>query len=164
MLPRAFIRGVLINEIEDVIPGHPYLAFPLVGIGIEYLGRALDTAHNWNHHYTGNAVRPFDRAITTLFPKTYHDKNLRQTLRNGLLHFYAPHPGLALGRVTDRGVSKRITPATHPYRDASGNVTLVIEFLFDDFKAACEQVVGMRFPRTDKMSHRFIRTDIPIRP
>jgi hypothetical protein len=98
-----------------------------------------------------------------LFPQGYHNKRLRQNMRNGLLHFYAPHPGLPLGRLSDPGVSKRITEANHPYSDASGYVTLVIEFFFNDFRVAGDRVIGMRFPRSDKMSRRFIRTDLPVR-
>jgi hypothetical protein len=89
---------------------------------------------------------------------------LRQKMRNGLLHFYAPHPDLALGRLSDPGVRRRITEANHPYTDASGDVTLIIEYSFNDFRVACERVIGMRFPRGDKMSRRFIRTDLPTRP
>jgi hypothetical protein len=164
MVPRTFIRDVLITEIRDVIPGHPYLAFPLIGIGIEYLGRALDTAHDWDYTYRPNVQQPFDRAITTLFPRAYHGIRLRQLMRNGLLHFYAPKPGLALSRLSDPGVSNTITHANHPYLDSRGDITLVVEYLFDDFVDACERVMRMRFPRANKMSRRFIRTDLRIGP
>jgi hypothetical protein len=43
------------------------------------------------------------------------------------------------------------------------DVTLVIEFFFNDFRVAGDRVIGMRFPRSDKMSRRFIRTDLPVR-
>jgi hypothetical protein len=85
-------------------------------------------------------------------------------MRNKMLHFYAPRPGLALARISDQGVTRRITPSNHPYRDAHGAVIVVIEYLFRDFAEACDQVIKMQFPRTDKMNRRFIRTDIPVRP
>jgi hypothetical protein len=153
---------VLVDEIGDVVPRHPYLAFPLIGIGIEYLGRALDTAHDWNYVYPRTAHPPFDLAIDHLFAQRYHGQRLRHRLRNGLLHFYAPQQGLRLAREADPGVARRFAPGNHPHIDSAGNVTLVVEYLFLDFTRACEQVVGMRFPRTDKMSRRFIRSDIAI--
>jgi hypothetical protein len=163
MLPRTFIRQVLVAEIDDIVPRHPYLAFPLIAIGIEYLGQCLDVGNPWDHP-SRVGQRPFDRAITQLFPQTYHDKDLRRSLRNKMLHFYPPKPGLALGRLTDPGVTQRITASSHPYRDPSGNVIVVVEYLFRDFSDACDQVTRMRFPKADKMNRRFIRTDIPIRP
>jgi hypothetical protein len=41
MLPKEFIKGVLVGELRDIVANHPYLAYPLIGVGIEYLGRAL---------------------------------------------------------------------------------------------------------------------------
>ena len=164
MLPRTFIRHVLVEEIDDVVPRHPYLAFPLIAIGIEFLGRALDVGCPWDHFYSGGGQRPFDEAIVRLFPQSYHDKDLRRAMRNKMLHFYAPRPGLALARLSDPGVARRITRAGHPHQDANGAVTVVIEYLFRDFADACDQVTKMQFPGTDKMNRRFIRTDIPVRP
>lgn len=164
MLPRQFIRGVLVEEIGDVVPDHPYLAFALIGIGIEYLGRALDTSHTWDYVYPRTAVKPFDLAIDRLFPARYRAQRLRDPLRNGLLHFYAPKAGLRLARLADAGVRRRIARSNHPYVDSAGSVTLVIEYLFGDFRDACDQVVRMRFPRGDKMSRRFIHTDVPVSP
>jgi hypothetical protein len=163
MVPRTFIKRVLVDEIGDIVPHHPYLAFPLIAIGLEFLGRAVDVGRPWNHTCLGGGQRPFDEAIGRLFPQSYHDKDLRRSMRNKMLHIYRPQPGLALGRFTDPGVARRIPASSHPYRDVSGNVTLVVEYLFDDFAAACDQVIRMRFPRTDKMNRRFIRTDIPVR-
>jgi len=44
---------------------NPYLAFAL--IGIEYLGRALDSTHDCDYSYPRTAVQPFDLAIDRLF-------------------------------------------------------------------------------------------------
>jgi hypothetical protein len=58
MLSKEFIKNVLVGELRDVVANHPYLAFPLIGVGIEYLGRALDTASPWDHTYPRNGQQP----------------------------------------------------------------------------------------------------------
>jgi len=162
MEPQQFIKGVLVGEVKDVVAHHAYLAFPLIGIGIEFLGRALDTEHDWNHDYRGSAP-PFDLAMTTLFPARYRDKRLRELMRNGLLHFYRPKPGLLLSEVND-AIEGVITYGNHPYRDRQGNVTIVAEYLYIDFVDACHKVIRKRFPAGDKMRRPFVRTDVaPIR-
>ena len=57
MEPRQFIKGVLVGEVKDVMAHHAYLAFPLIGIGIEFLGRALDTGHDWDYSYPSAPCR-----------------------------------------------------------------------------------------------------------
>jgi hypothetical protein len=161
MEPQQFIKGVLVGEVKDVMAHHAYLAFPLIGIGIEFLGRALDTDHDWDYSYPSSVVPPFDRAMTELFPKHYQDKRLRNLMRNGLLHFYRPKRGLLLSEVND-AIEGVIRHGNHPYRDKDGNVTLVVEYLYIDFVDACHQVIRKRFPAGDKMRRPFLRTDIPV--
>lgn len=155
MSPKMFIDGVLITEIGDIIPQHPYHAFVLIGIGIEFLGRALDSTKPWNHRYGRADTPPFDKAICELFPERYHDKELRDPLRNGLAHFYAPKVGLGLSRLSDPGIEGIISYENHPYL-SGGMVILVIEYLYRAFVDACREVIGMEFSPQDKMSMDFL--------
>ena len=82
-------------------------------------------------------------------------------MRNGLLHFYRPKRGLVLSDVND-AIEGVITHGNHPYRDAHGHVTLVVEYLYIDFVDACHKVIKKRFPAGDKMRRPFLRTDIPV--
>jgi hypothetical protein len=159
MYPKEFIKHVLIDEIGTIVPKHPYLAFPLIGIGIEFLGRCLDSRPFDFDQYREGEVGPFDWAITELFPDRYHQLDLRDQLRNGLLHFYAPKRDLELVQL--REVEGRFTRANHPYIDLSDRAWLVVEWFFADFTHACQ--VGLRadFPATDKMNRDFLRTDPP---
>ena len=157
MLPKEFIQQVLVEEIKDVIDSrHPLLALVLIGTGIEYLGRCLDTAREWDADYKGVKLKPFDRAITELFPQPYHDKEVRKRLQ----HFYSPTKGLQLAEAAN--VKDAIDRNNHPHRTKSGNVTLVVEYLYDDFVDACHEVIKRSFPVTDKMSKLFIDTSMPV--
>ena len=157
MLPKEFIQQVLVEEVKDVIDSrHPLLGFVLIGTGIEYLGRCLDTAREWDADYKGVKLKPFDRAITELFPQPYHDKEVRKRL----LHFYSPTKGLLLSQAAN--VNGVIDRSNHPYRAESGDVTLVVEYLYDDFVDACHEVIRRSFPVSDKMSKLFIDTSMAV--
>ncbi len=44
--PKQFIETVLIKEIGELTNTNPYLSFVLIGIGIEFLGKCLDSNEN----------------------------------------------------------------------------------------------------------------------
>jgi hypothetical protein len=165
MTAKEFISGVLIGEIKDVVDRHPFLAFALLAVGIEFLGRCLDN-DPWDCPYDDEDTTPFDSAINELFPYSYHNAELRDRMRNGLLHFYRPKPGLLLSQVAEEGIQDLIpSRAHHPYFNTVGDsVTLVVEYLFADFADACREVCDRSFPVDHKMNATFLRTDVPPPP
>jgi len=102
LYPKNFINQVLINEMQDIVIKHPYLAFLLICSGIEFLGKRIDKNNqnwDWNSQYQ-KANPPFDNAIKKLFPKKYSlllkKYSLRDQLRNGMIHILAPKSKIGL--------------------------------------------------------------------
>ena len=42
MKPKEFIQKVLIDEVDKIIEHHPYIAFSIMTIGIEFLGKCIN--------------------------------------------------------------------------------------------------------------------------
>src|SRR5687768_17140488 len=92
--PKAFIQSVLIDEIGSLINDHPYISFIMMGIGIEFLGKCLDTTlQDWN--VSGRSKKDFNFANQELpslqkylhYETTY---NIYGSFRCGLAHAVAP--------------------------------------------------------------------------
>jgi hypothetical protein len=43
---KDFIKSVLIDELGAMIDQHPYISFIMMGIGIEFLGKCINTTLN----------------------------------------------------------------------------------------------------------------------
>ena len=64
MFPKDFIKKVLIKEVGELVESKPYIAFALMAIGIEFLGKCLDVKQqDWNK---GSSKKNFNKAIDTL--------------------------------------------------------------------------------------------------
>ncbi len=148
-LPKQFIQQTLIKEYEDIIiaHGHAYLGFALIAIGIEFLGKCVDTSLTAWHP---ESSKHFDYALNNIPQlKSYSNKDLRDKLRNGMAHSLVPKVGLDL--------SERVHQTTHLGLDSQGYLVLNVEDFFEDFKKACRFVIETRFPDNDKMNKGFIK-------
>jgi hypothetical protein len=160
LYPKDFINQVLINEIQDIVIKHPYLAFLLICTGIEFLGRCIDTNNqnwNWNQKYQ-EINQPFDNAIKKLFPKKYslllEKYSLRNQLRNGMIHILAPKSQIGLTQLKHDKDGK-ILIKDHPF-EQNGKLVFVIEYFYIDFVDACKKVLRMKFNSNDKMNKPFL--------
>jgi hypothetical protein len=162
LYPKDFIRQVLIDELQDIVVKHPYLAFLLICSGIEFLGKCIDTNKqewNWDFQYQKNNP-PFDNAIKNLFPEKYEkalgDYKLRDQLRNGLTHALAPKNKIGLSQLK-HDENGEITMDNHPF-EQGGKLSLIIEYFYIDFVDACKKVLNMNFKKNDKMNKPFLST------
>jgi len=149
MMPKEFIQGVLINELHDIVKRHPYIAFSIIAIGIEFIGKCLMSTHQDWHNIPPD--KAFDRGLSLMIEEepAYLDLELRNELRNGFAHTLLPKSKIAL--------SESKNGAKHFSLNSEGKTILVIEIFFRDFVKACQQVIKKDFPTNDKMSKVFIR-------
>lgn len=150
--PKEFIKQVFIDEVEDLIEKHPYIAFMIMGIGIEFLGKCILTEDsNWD--VERKSRRSFEEAVKTLRAlqkyEPYLDQNghdLYGSLRCGLAHSARPKYKITLSSKNEM-----------PNLATSGDrVNLKCEDFYADFKQACEEVIAMDFPDGDKMQEGFL--------
>lgn len=160
LYPKDFIRNVLISEIKDIVDRHSYLAFVLICSGIEFLGKCIDINNqdwDWDLKYR-KKNNPFDKAIKELFPSKYEKLlikyNLRDQLRNGLIHLLAPKSNVSLSQLKHckNGV---ITMENHPF-EQNNKIILIIEYFYIDFVDACKKVLNKEFKEDDKMNKPFL--------
>jgi len=160
LYPKDFINQVLINEIQDIVIKHPYLAFLLICTGIEFLGKCIDTNNqnwDWNQKYQ-EINQPFDNAIKKLFPKKYslllEKYSLRDQLRNGMIHILAPKSKIGLSQLK-HDKNGEILMKNHPF-EQNGKLVFIIEYFYIDFVDACKKVLRMKFDNNDKMNKAFL--------
>lgn len=160
LYPKDFIRQVLIDELQDIVVKHPYLAFLLICAGIEFLGKCIDNNQqkwDWDFKYQQKNP-PFDKAIKKLFSKKYQKAlakyKLRDQLRNGLTHILAPKSKIGLTQIK-HDKNGEITINNHPF-EQDGKLILVIEYFYIDFVDACKKVLSMNFKKDDKMNKPFL--------
>jgi len=146
--PKEFIKDVLIQEYGEIVPKHPYLAYALICSGIEMLGKCLNKSHTWE-----SKSNDFIKCINKLFPEKYHriEKELKDELRNGLLHSLRPKSKIKLDELRKTNIFKNNHP--HIY---DNEITLVIEYFYIDFVEACKKVIEKDFPKESKMHKPFI--------
>lgn len=155
LMPKQFIKKVLINNISDLVSNEYYwLSFTLMAIGIEFLGKCIDiNQKDWNK---GKSKDNFERAINNLEAfNTYrpylkkYGYNIWDSYRNGFAHSFVPKRLITL--------SSGKNGMTHfkEYKDEKGNSKLNFkcEILYNDFKNACNEVIKKRFlPENNKMN------------
>ncbi len=138
-----FIKQELVSGIESILEDHKYLSYALIASGIEFLGACIDPNDVHKKYESKNRFR---KAVDLLFPDSYKAFNnldnrgdfqndLYENLRCGVSHVLLPQKNLVLSE-------RKHTGAKHLIVDQSGRLNLVIEDLFEDFKKACEIVIG----------------------
>ncbi|EJL63950.1 hypothetical protein [Flavobacterium sp. CF136] len=146
LTPQQFIQKVLINEVGEIHIKHPYISFAMMSIGIEFLGKTLNTFEDWNE--SGHSKADFELAINTLnsfkkYRPLLKSHNLWTSLRNGFLHSFVPKNTLSLSSKSERAHMEAVT---------STKINLCCEDLYIDFKKACEEVLAMTTYNSKKMS------------
>jgi len=66
MTPKEFIQQVLIDEVGEIHLKYPYISFATMAIGIEFLGKCLNSHDDWNYYVSGVPKQDFERAINQL--------------------------------------------------------------------------------------------------
>ena len=125
---REFINDYLIDEIKYIKNYHPYFAFLLMAVGIEFLGKCQST-EDWNASTKSNSVYFKDgldvaplQKYKTKYPKLY------KQLRCGLAHAYHPD-GIILS-------------------DKKGASDINCDEFYADFVEACKNVLAGKAPKT----------------
>lgn len=152
MFPKEFIKQVLIKEVGKIQKQHAYIRFVLIAIGIEFLGKCNDYRLKTWHPVKSNH---FVRGIK-LMPKKYHkyDIKLRDLLRNGMAHSFAPKPGLGLSEEKWNVINLTIK---------NGILNLKIEDFYNDFEKACKKVLNKNYPNQDKMNIDFLKVPVHVK-
>jgi len=146
---KRFINKVMILELKEVVNKSPWLAFSLIGNGIEVLGKCIDPLHPTSWDQSGRSRTNFEDAIKNLngLNKYIHLLNrkgfdLYAQFRCGLTHGLAPKGGISLssGNQSDN------------LSEQFGSVNFHIESLYEDFKTACLDVIGRTYAEPNKMN------------
>jgi hypothetical protein len=150
LYPRDFIETTFLGEYKNIIYTHKYyyIGFALVCIGIEFVGKCLDeTEQDWQK--SGLSKAHFKDAIEQTMPPLYrpYSSLLYDQLRSGFAHGLLPGPKVGLTH-RDESVKYGTTHLSKP----GGAVTVVIESFYDDFAAACRDLLQRQFPQNDNMS------------
>jgi hypothetical protein len=137
---KEFIHQVFLDEYKRLIHdyGFHYISFSLIALGIEFLGACIDE-HDFGER--GQSSLRFRRAIEELFPPEYQrfnsgDHDLCTNLRNGFAHQF--RPGATVG-LTHRAES--VQYGTEHLQIYDGQLILISEDLYKDFRTACEKVI-----------------------
>ncbi|MFA5413238.1 MAG: hypothetical protein WC348_01720 [Patescibacteria group bacterium] len=148
MLPKEFIRITFLEQYRQISYKYPYLSFVLIGIGIEFLGKCLDENRSWQQ--SGFSAIHFNMAINELMPKyiPFNSQfNLCDSLRNGMTHALLPKHNIGL---THREEAKRY--GNYHLKIVNGQLILVAEDLYDDFRKACNIIMECNFEKNNKMN------------
>ena len=149
-----FIKHVLIGEIGEIGQKHPYLAFSLIAIGIEFLGKFIDTESKNNtesrnsFNYAITFLKGFEKYRNLidinkigknnkkLLEESRHNYNhlpkkfdLYDELRCGMCHALLPKGNLLL------------SDGNEEFSINDNTVTLHLGRLYEDFKNACYEVI-----------------------
>jgi hypothetical protein len=143
--PKQFIKQVFIEEVKPLVNQSPYIAFAIMAIGIEFLGKCLDSkAVEWNVRHKGESN--FKLAINSLnslniyIPKAVF---LYDALRCGFAHSFVPKAGLTLSSKNEM---------SHMFHH-NDSINLRCEDFYNDFRKACQEVINMEFiDPNDKMN------------
>jgi len=139
MMPKDFIKTVLINEVGEIASTHPYISFATMAIGIEFLGKCLNSQEKWNT--TGQSKDDFELAVNRLnslspYRPLLLNNKLWDSLRNGFSHSFVPKTPITLSSKDE---------AEHLVETKPGRMNLKCENFYEDFKNACQEVIDMHF-------------------
>lgn len=152
--PKEFIQQIFIDQLKLLVERHHYISFMVMSIGIEFLGKCLDTgSQNWNPKPRSRTdTEIFKSAITQLDSfvsyREYLDSHkLYDSLRCGLVHSASPKNKITLSSGDEK---------PHLSVSNDGTLNFKCEPFFKDFKSACQEVINRNFPTYDKMNQDFI--------
>jgi hypothetical protein len=136
---KDFIRIELSDRIGELIQPYPFLSFPLICMGIEFLGKCLDEECPFSKIKYGH----FERCIFELMPRysniVKNNKNdtisfdLKAGLRNGFAHQFRPSGKFLLSPIESKNTHLEIK---------NGAMVLRIDELYKDFRTACEKLIS----------------------
>ena len=146
---KRFIKKVLILELWDVIEKSPWLGFVLIGNGIEFLGKCIDSEYPMTWNQGGRSRTNFNDAVKQLnglnkyaFLLEKEDFDFYSMFRCGLTHGLAPKGNISLSSGSESGnLSER-----------HGVVNFHVGDLYKDLKTACEDVINRTFADPNKMN------------
>jgi hypothetical protein len=133
-----FIQTVLISNVNDLIEkGFDYLAFVIIGQGIETLGSFFDNKP-FDHYEAGLPKERFLAGLSLMDPRyQVIGEFLWKNLRCGLAHQLKPKKEISL-----TSYKSGATDLQNLYKgDKTGITYLVVDTLFKDFKTACNNVI-----------------------
>jgi hypothetical protein len=151
---RDFINTVFIKEVGILSQNQPYIAFMVMGIGIEFLGKCIAASTKW--HEEGVSRQRFEEAISKVnaFAGYRHligKKNpfdLYTCLRCGMAHAAVPKYSITL--------SSKNEMANLAVHKEGKRINLKCEDFYTDFKTACEEVIKMPGAIEVKMNKPFL--------
>lgn len=141
---KQYIENVLIKEIHEIafgiehdgkqgINAHPYLAFTLIAMGIEFLGKCLNDMPTWHTADRSMSCSDFKlaiRKISALSTYSEYADILYSGLRCGLCHAQMPCKDVLL------------TIGEGAIQSQKGIVTIHLTSFYNDFVAACQEVLS----------------------
>jgi hypothetical protein len=147
---KDFIKTVLIKEIGELSETYPYISFIMMGIGIEFMGKCIDsTLTEWNTEM--RSKRDFENAIKTIpslkkYEPYLTSHQMYSSFRCGLAHTISPKAQITLS-------SKEEMPHLV---ETNGRLNLKVEDFYADFRDACNYLVAINYPAGDKMNADFL--------
>lgn len=152
--PKQFIQATFINDLGRMLESNNfYLAFMIMSIGIEFLGKCINNNGDWHNRASGKTFNSAIKNLTAL--KAYKhllkgngSYDLYSSLRCGLAHAAAPKFEITLSS-TDQQTDHLV--------EMNGRVNLKCENFYSDFKKACEEIIAMEFSdNKSKMNKPFL--------
>lgn len=150
-----FIKQLYIKEIGEIKDEHPYMAYMVMGAGIEFLGKVLAQPSRNDWFKERESRSDFTTAVSSLPGLNKYDRIkdvLYEQLRCGLLHSSLPKDDVKLG---DNKAVENITTA--PY-------ILNIDVFYDAFKTACNDVVSKVDTKTLSITDDFLDVEERVVP
>ena len=136
---REFIKEYLIDQIGEIKEKYPYLAFLLMSVGIEFLGKC-QSSDDWNANKS-NSKQDFGKGLNIKPLDVYKNLDLYKNLRCGLAHSLLTKGQLAL---SNKGEKSAIN----------------CDEFYEKFKEACEQVINGKKDENKKI---YINGNIEIK-
>ncbi len=122
---REFIEEYLIRQIGEIKNDYPYLAFVLMSVGIEFLGKCQNTKTNWQYNDSANDFK----LGMSLFSNSYNWNagDLYSKLRCGMAHALQ---------------TKQIDLSD----TGNCNNGISCDMFYDDFVSACKALINKNPP------------------
>ena len=141
-----FINQFIIDDIKPIVENHAYLAFVLLSAAIEFLGKCLSNADDWqtlgeSEYDFCNAIQTcpslnkykvkFGESTTVKGHNNVYKNKLYKELRCAMVHALQPNSDIVLGRERN---------------DLENNIIGCRE-LYEDVVKACEHIKSMNISK-----------------